>query len=311
MRPTLATVLSARDWEPRLAGVARHSGLVRLVGRVFEPIELEHLPRPDWVVVGAETAWLEPGWVEAMHAAGSGVVGVFGDDAETHHLERMGMDALASAAGDPISLLRSLLVPPDVGPRRRAPAVGVLGPPGSGTTTVAIALAGDDPGATIVDTDPIPGIGPTLGMAPPDRVDVGSRTVPARRHSDAGVLVVTAGGEPDIAGIVAVCRREADLVVVDVHRDFNDRLAWCASDLVLVVDASVQGMLRAIAMIDRWAWPTPRLVLNRVTDLPGAVEAARSSLGLEPMACVPLSVDPLTAAREGLAAQSSGRLAAG
>jgi len=311
MRPVVATVLSAREWEPVLAAVARHSGRVRLVGRVFEPIELERMPRPDWIVVGAETAWLGGDWVEAMHDAGSSVVGVYGDDGEAGHLEEIGVDVLAPADGEPTALLRRLLLPSTREPMPGTPVVGVLGAPGAGTTTVAIAFAADDPGTALVDTDPIPGVGPTLGMPPPPRSPVGPTDAPGARHGVDGPFVVTAGGEADVGGVVAACRRRFDRVVVDACPGFHDRLGWCATEVVLVVDASVQGMLRAIAMVERWDLPEPALVLNRVTDLPGAVEAARRSLGLDPVACVPLSLDPGAAALAALADQASGRRATG
>ncbi len=309
-RPTVATVLSARAWEPVLAATARHSGLVRLLGRVFDPIELERLPRPDWVVVGAETAWLATDWVGAMHAAGSSVAGVFEDDAEADRLEAMGVDVLAPAHADPTALLGRLRLPTCHGPSDGTPVIGVVGAPGAGVTSIAIGLARDG-GTALVDTDPIPGIGPALGMAPPGRRSIGGADVAADRHGNDGPLIVTAGGDDDMVRIVSACRLSFDRVVIDACPAFHDRLGWCATELVLVVDASVQGMLRAIAIVEGWSWPEPTLVLNRVTEPDGAVEAARLSLGLEPAACVSLSLDPLGAVDAALSAQASGRLAAG
>lgn len=308
-RPTVATVLSPRPWEEVFAAVARHSALVRLVGRVYEPIDLHAMPRPDWVVVGAETAWLGPDWVKAVHRGGSAVLGIVEGEGEAERLEAMGIDAVASAATDPFVLFERLLLPTRLERAGPGTVVGVLGPPGAGATTVAIAIAGDGDDTAIVDTDVVPGVGPTLGMAPPGSIEVGDLVVPGSARPD-GACVLTVGGLDDPTSVVHAAAGHFDRVVVDAAEGFLARIGWCATELVLVVDASVQGILRAIALIERWEWPPPRLVLNRVTDAPEATEAARASLGLEPDACVPITTDPLSAARSVLTPQSAGRLAA-
>lgn len=314
-RPTVATVLSARPWEARLVAAAHRSGLVRLVGRIYQPIELAHLEAPDWLLVGAETAWLDPVRIEAIRAAGTAVVGLHpdGDDPAARLLEEAGADLVAAESTDPAVLLHRLAVPPSLPDRRAGGVVAVVGPPGAGSTTVAIGLAGHDPSTVLVDTDGTPGIGPAMGMPPPTaRAADADELVASAPPSDDGPTVLTIGAlqSPPTLTIatraVGAASRTFERVIVDAPPPFDRRVGWCADDVVLVLDASVQGLLRGLGMVERWEWPVPRLVLNRVVD-GDAAEAAREVIGLEAEALVPLSLDPVGAARAALATSVGAR----
>ena len=62
-RPSVATVVTARPWEPAFVEVAASSARVRLVARIAEAAELARLiDRFDVLLVGAETPWWEP-WI--------------------------------------------------------------------------------------------------------------------------------------------------------------------------------------------------------------------------------------------------------
>ena len=61
----VATVLSARPWEARLVAMARAAGSIRVVGRLYQPEDLERLRRVDVLVVGAETTWATPARVRS------------------------------------------------------------------------------------------------------------------------------------------------------------------------------------------------------------------------------------------------------
>lgn len=303
-RPSVATVLSARPWEARLAAAARRTGLARLVGRIYEPIDLAALPRPDWLVVGGETAWLSAARVASVRSAGTAVIGVHpsGDEPGRRALGSLGVDLVVDESVDPVTLLRRLSIPPESIASRAGRVVAVVGPRGAGLTTVAIGLAG--PGVAIVDTDDVPGVGPGLGLPPPPPGSLDPHSLPAPDPDGPTVLTLGAvPGRPDPTAGVDIVDAAADhhrLVVVDAPLPFAPRVGWCADEVVLVLDATVQGLLRGIALVESWPWPRPHLVLNRVVDA-DAVPAARRALGLEPSALVPLTTTPFEAARDACA----------
>lgn len=314
-RPRVATVLSARPWEARLAAAAHRSGLVRLVGRIYQPIELSRLDAPDWLVVGAETAWLDPLRIEAIRSAGTAVVGVHaeGDEPSAHRLIEAGADVVATEAADPADLLRRLVVPPPMPEPSGGGVLAVVGPRGAGATTVAIGLAGGHRDLAIIDTDSTPGVGPMLGLAPPTRRASGPEDlVHSGTELEQGPTILTIGAldaPPTLADAtraVTLAGQVFARVIVDAPPPFDRRVGWCADEVVLVLDASVQGLLRGMGMIERWEWPIPRLVLNRVVD-EDATDAARDVTGLEPDGLIPLSLDPIAAAREALATSAGAR----
>lgn len=107
MRPSVASVISPRPWEKQLADAAAESGLVRMVGRCYNP---EDLPDDvDVIVVGSETPWLSGPIVAAWRRRGAAVIGVFAapDRAAVALLCRAGVDQLFVETVDPVLILRA------------------------------------------------------------------------------------------------------------------------------------------------------------------------------------------------------------
>jgi hypothetical protein len=107
MRPALATVLSPRPWEARLVEAAADTGLVRLVGRCYNPSELSPA---DVIAVGSEVPWLSAGAIRRWRARGAIVIGVFpvGDRPAIEMFCRAGVDQLFADLVDPIVILRAI-----------------------------------------------------------------------------------------------------------------------------------------------------------------------------------------------------------
>ncbi len=73
----VATVLSARDWEPGLVSYARETAELRIVLRAFQPHEIEEQAEDiDVVVAGGEVSWVTPVQIAAWQRAGLGVLGI-------------------------------------------------------------------------------------------------------------------------------------------------------------------------------------------------------------------------------------------
>jgi Flp pilus assembly CpaE family ATPase len=93
-----------------------------------------------------------------------------------------------------------------------------------------------------------------------------------------------------IAGVVGAAASQFDNVVLDTGALISGSVLIEESDSVLlVVDASAIGVVRAAQITSRWMGPQPTLILNRV-DPRGrsqVIEAARRWTGLEPAAVVP------------------------
>ena len=106
MRPTLATVLSPRPWESRLVDAALESGLVRLVGRCYNPADVAHV---DVVVVGTETPWLNANRIARWRLQGIAVIGVFpaGDRVAVDLLCRSDVDQLFVENAAALLILRA------------------------------------------------------------------------------------------------------------------------------------------------------------------------------------------------------------
>ncbi len=142
----VATVLSARPWEARLVAMARAAGSIRVVGRLYQPEDLDRLRQVDVLVVGAETSWATPARVRSWRNRGIAVLGVVpeGD---------MPAAARFTASGAMVTLeqapLQSLLAAIRIAASRRdlvsggqgrlAAVVGTRGAPG--VTEVSLALA--------------------------------------------------------------------------------------------------------------------------------------------------------------------------
>lgn len=87
-RVAIATVISAREWEPDLAQTIRTGGLARLVVRAYDPDDIVRwIDDIDVIVVGAETPWVSPWLVAAWRRLGLRVIGVH--PAQDRHSRRL------------------------------------------------------------------------------------------------------------------------------------------------------------------------------------------------------------------------------
>ena len=308
MRPALATVLSARTWEPTLVRLARASALARVVGRAWESTTID-TSGPDVVVVGAETAWLSKALVAAWQGVGRAVVGVHRSDAPDERAAVIALGVDAAVGDDDVEqiLLRACRMASH--PRPIGPLVAVTGPRGApGRSTVALAIGAGLADATVVDADPEPNLGPLLGLPPgPIRDDLvrslrASGTIPGI-HRTAGTRVWAPFGP--IPGEALSCLRASGPVVVDAGPFPAPSLPAGTSLDVFVVDASAVGIVRAGTALHAWEGRPPALVLNGVVQQEDALRACRAATGLEPAAVIPRCAHPLEAARaalDGLAA---------
>jgi hypothetical protein len=300
-RPLVATVLSARPWEARLVAAARASGAIRLVGRLYEPSDLDRLPPVDVVVVGAETSWATPALLSGWQRNGLRVLGVApsGDRPARDRFRAAGAGIVAEQAPieEMICAIRRLTAHPApvTGRGRVVAVVGSRGAPGR--TEVALALAwglGRSLSTLLVDLDlSAPSLGIRLGIPPNGGLAVAAEWV--RRYGSIDtdsvprvgpldIVTAEAGARPDPASeLMLAARNDYPVTVVDLGPDECDGPLLSDSDAaVLVCEPTALGLIRTSRLIERWDGPLPWLVLNRVVERDEAVAAARKWIGLEP-----------------------------
>ena len=313
----VATVLSARDWEPGLVAHARDTAALRVVLRAYQPTDIEaRASEIDVVVAGGEVAWVTPRQVATWRRLGFGVIGVHpvGDTPAAHLLERGGANEVVPDTIDVVALVQAIrFVAPaseQVLAQSRGRITAVTGPRGApGCTEVALAYAsilGNAGSTVLVDADlSAPTLAVRLGLpARPDVTDAadgvradGSITSDCL-HRVESISVITGSHRPGegrlrdtmIGGVVDAAAAQFDEVVLDVGTDPAGSTLVEESDAVLfVVDASAVGVVRAAQITSTWMGPQPVLVLNRVDarERQQVVEAARRWTGLEPAAVVP------------------------
>ncbi len=316
MTPRVATILSAREWEPALVTAARETAAVRLVLRAYQPEEVEGMRADiDVVVAGAETSWVTPAQVASWRRSGLHVVGVYpqGDEPGRGLLEAGGAhdvlpdDTPAPAILQAIRFLRS--EPAVAAPGAMGQVVAVTGPRGGpGRTEVALALAwtwGARRPTVLIDLDTAaPALAIRLGRPPrPDLTDVADAVratglIPSEALRDAGPARLVVGshrpGEPPLRTAIAEDIVEAaaggfGLVILDLGPTEPDsRLLKRAEHAVLVVDGSATGLVRAARAAAEWSGPPPTLVINKVDarNRLDTLAAARRWTGLEPAAVI-------------------------
>lgn len=312
----VATVLSAREWESGLVAHARDTASLRVVLRAYQPADIEaRSSEIDVVVAGGEVAWVTPRQIAGWRRLGFGVIGVHpaGDAPAAKLLERGGANEVVPDTIDAVALVQAIrFVAPAAEPEivaRRGTVTSVAGARGApGCTEVALAYASDlsASGPTVViDADlSAPAIAVRLGLPPsPDLTDAadGVRAEgsisPECLHQVGSLSVITGSHRPSegtlrdsmIAGVIEAAVGQFEHVVLDVGADSSGPLIIERSDTVLlVVDSSAVGIVRAAQVTSLWMGPQPLLILNRVD--PGnrtqVVEAARRWTGLEPAAVV-------------------------
>lgn len=280
MRPTIVTVVSNAAWETRLVETARTQGMARIRGRCASPIEVEaHLRSIDAIVVGGETPWLSTDLCRRWRERGVRVVGVaaVADRPARRMLAEADIVVAPEAVGD--RLLARLA---GLGPRRRSDRgrlVAVLGPRGApGCTEVALALARrrlDTGRAAFVE---IEGEAPDLAARlPPD----GSLRLVSVPPADGSMAAAIAGR------VVEAARAEFARVVLDGGPRTPGELGTPVDSVVLVIEPSEAGLIRAERLVERWTGVPPLLVVNRCDGSETSVRRARRATGLEPAAVIP------------------------
>jgi len=316
MTVRVATVLSARDWEPDLVAHMRSTAGARVVLRAFQPTEIdERVDEIDVVVAGTEVSWITPARLLAWRRSGLGIVGIHpaGDRPAEAMLAQSGIDEVLPDDTPLASIVAAIRF---AGSERRpstgAPAgrcvvvVGNRGAPGCTEIAIAAAWALARRHTTLLlDLDGAPAVAIRLGIPPrPDVVDAVDAVRAAGEldltptRSTGGFDVLPGSHRPGtqdlrpsmVDDLLDVALGRYERVIVDRGAPApDDRVLKRADTAILVVDAGAVGIVRAAATTAEWAGPAPVLVLNRVPR--GAEKdvtlAARRWLGLEPALLIP------------------------
>ncbi|MEA2009795.1 MAG: hypothetical protein U9N78_03745 [Actinomycetota bacterium] len=317
MSVRVATVLSARDWEPGLVSYARETAELRIVLRAFQPHEIEEQAEDiDVVVAGGEVSWVTPVQIAAWQRAGLGVLGIHphDDGPAAVMLRTAGVDELLPDTTDVRTVVTAIrFISPssdliDRGGTGRV--ISVIGPRGApGTTEIALGIAwgsGGRSSTALIDLDvSVPSIAIRLGLPPrPDITDVADQVrmtgviADEALHKAGPISVITGShrvGEAPLrpamvddvidAAVVAF-----DHAIVDLGAAEPDDPTLKRSDTaVLVVDASAVGVVRAAQLVSTWSGPPPTVVLNRVAprDQANVIAATMEWTGIEPSVVIP------------------------
>jgi len=327
MIPRVATVLSARDWEPALVGAIRESAAARLILRAYQPAELEERrDELDVVVAGAETSWVTSASIAAWRRSGLRVVGIYPDrDSPARRiLETGGADEILSedsssdskiAAIGAVCAHRTEVVDEPTGV-----FVAVTGSRGApGRSEVALALAWNlapKLDTLLLDADlEAPSVAIRLGLAArPDLADaadgcrVDGKLPNEAIHTRDGLSFIVGShrpGEPALRGplvedVLDAALGRFDVVIADLGPSPAQMDLLKRADVALLVaNADAVGIVRAAQTAADWAGPPPALVLNRVHQRSArdSVQAARKWLGLDPAVVIPVDRRISAAAR--------------
>lgn len=208
--PVIAIVSTTGQWGNRLHNHLTDHGGARVCARIFDPHDavMEHY---DVLVVDDTTSYLSTRFVTELRRRGRLILGVHdSSSAESrHHLETVGVDAIASRDATPEELLAEILRlaptssipdPADEQPEAEPPpargrVVLIAGPPGGcGVTEVAIAvatvLAQQDGPCALVDASGIaPSISQRLALPPYPNLLAAIETVDRRGQPVAEAVV--------------------------------------------------------------------------------------------------------------------------
>lgn len=313
----VATVLSARDWEPGLVSHARETAELLIVLRAFQPREIEdHAADIDVVVAGGEVSWVTPAQIASWRRAGLGVVGIHPreDGPAAAMLQAAGVDEILPDTADIRTIVTAIrfISPQSASVDREGTGTvtAVTGPRGApGTTEVAIGLAWESARRSttlLIDLDvDAPSIAIRLGLPPrPDITDAADAvrtegTVPQDAVQRVGPISVITGshraGEAPLRSIMIEDLVDAatvafERVIVDLGTGEPDNPILKRSDTaVLVADASAIGVVRAAHLVTAWSGPPPTIVLNRVASRTHAdvIAAAKEWTGIKPAVVIP------------------------
>lgn len=317
MSVRVATVLSARDWEPGLVAYARETAEVLIVLRAFQPHEIEeHAADIDVVVAGGEVTWVTPVQIALWQRAGLGVLGIHPqeDEPAASMLRGAGVDELLPDTADVRTIVTAIrFISPLSGSIDRegtGSVTAVVGPRGApGTTEVALGLAWESSrnGSTLLaDLDiEAPSIAIRLGLPPrPDITDAAdgvraSGTIAGDALQQIGPISVITGSHrvaeaplrtAMIEDLIDAATVTFERVIVDLGTCEADHPILKRSDTaILVADASAVGIVRAAQLVATWYGPPPTLVLNRAAARSNGdvITAAKEWTGIEPSAVIP------------------------
>jgi MinD-like ATPase involved in chromosome partitioning or flagellar assembly len=313
----VATVLSAREWEPGLVAHARDTASLRIVLRAYQPSDIEARANEiDVVVAGGEVSWVTPQQIGSWRRLGFGVIGVHpaGDDPAAQMLTHGGVNEVVPDTIEAAALVQAIrFVAPaeeQSATESRARVTAVTGCRGApGCTEVALAygsILGESGPAVLIDADlSAPALAVRLGLPPrPDLTDaadsvrVDGSIASECLHRIGSLSVITGSHRPNegrlrdsmINGVIDAAAAQFDHVVLDVGAEQDISSFVTESDaVILVVDASAVGVVRAARITSEWMGPQPTLVLNHVDarHKSQVVDATRRWTGLEPAAVVP------------------------
>jgi MinD superfamily P-loop ATPase len=313
----VATVLSAREWEPELVAFAREEAAVRIVLRAFQPSDVgDRHESIDVVVAGADVSWVTPALIASWRRLGLAVIGVHpvGDRPAAELLAAGGVDERLADDVPPEAIIAAIrfVAPHDAAPPIASvgAATAVLGDRGApGCTEVALGIALNHArrsSTVLIDMDlSAPSLAIRLGIAPrPDLSDVadavrGDGVLPRSGVKRIGRLHVIVGshrpGEPRLnetmaEDVLEACLGTYEHVILDLGAAGTDSVILKRADrAIVVVDAGAVGIVRAAQLLVTWAGPPPVLVGNRVLprDRGQVTEAIRRWTGLEPAALLP------------------------
>lgn len=311
MRPAIVTVVTTAAWESRLVETARSRGMVRLLGRCSTMRDVEmRLDSIDAVVVGVDTPWLTPTLCKTWRQSGVSVVGVVSSLHDPASRLLTGSDLVVNGDTPADRILAQIAaLPRHCASVARARMVTVVGPRGSpGCTEVALALAAtgmcDVSSTILVELDgEAPSLGVRLGVSPtrtPVIVDpmLGRGFQTSSTPTGLHLLTVPVLGGPltesITARIIESARFRFDAVIVDAGPRNPGELSFGPGSVVLVVEPSPGGIIRAARMVEQWSGPPPFLVLNRSDGRTDDLNLVRRATGLEPDAVIPdLGFTPL------------------
>lgn len=289
MRPRLATVLSGREWEPDLVEASRRTGRLRVVGRAYQPEELENFGPIDCIAVGSETAWLDSEFIQRWKRRGTRVVGVHpaGDNPGARLFSKAHADLVTPDTAEPIDLVHRIsllsLDPRPVSVLSRVTAVtGTQGAPGRTSVAVGLSLALGK--SFLIDAEVCPGVGPRFSLPPDaDRLIIGEQAISfAHPYSSTSSV-----GGAQLRTAISNARSSYANVVIDCGiLDSSSNILRSADVVLLVVDASTTGLIRASRALERWTLNEPIIVLNKV-EYPSDVQSCRYATGIEPSVIIP------------------------
>jgi MinD-like ATPase involved in chromosome partitioning or flagellar assembly len=313
----VATVLSAREWEPGLVAHARDTASIRVVLRAFQPRDIEaHAGDIDVVVAGGEVAWVTPHQISTWRRLGFAVIGIHppGDAPAASLLELGGASEILPDDVDVAALVQAIrFVAPLEQPEatvdrgRVTAVVGARGAPGCTEVACAHAVAQSARFKTIlIDADlTAPALAVRLGIAPrPDITDAADMvrsegTFDRSCVRSVGRLDVVTGSHREgeetvrdqmLAGLVESAASIYERVVLDIGLSLMpESLLEGVDEVVLVIEATPIGIVRAARATRTWFGPTPQVVVNKVRSQSKAeiVGAVRRWTGLDPVAVVP------------------------